>query len=59
MSASDYSLEDVSNWLANIHYELEVMNKTNDWNNSLGNELHRTNDLLERIADSLEKIANK
>lgn len=55
----EYSLEDVTLMLGSIAEELELSNKTNSWNQSIGDELHQIEYQLGRIADSLEKIANK
>jgi len=59
MSNDEYSLEDVVLSLDRIVEELELSNKSNSWNTSIGDELHEINELLKRIADNLEKIANK
>jgi len=55
----EYTLEDVTLMLGSIAEELELSNKTNSWNQSVGDELHQIEYQLGRIADSLEKIANK
>lgn len=55
----EYSLEDVTLMLGSIAEELELANKPNSWNTSIGDELHEMNHQLKRIADSLEKIADR
>jgi hypothetical protein len=54
----EYTLQDVVGELSNI--EQAIMNSTtNSWNQSIGDELHQIEYQLGRIADALEKIANK
>jgi hypothetical protein len=54
----EYTLMDVVGELSNIEHAILNPN-TNSWNQSIGDELHQIEYQLGRIADSLEKIANK
>lgn len=55
----EYTLEDVSLMLGAMVEEMEIANRPNSWNQSVGDELHQIEYQLGRIADSLDKIANK
>ena len=58
MSNTEYTLQDVVNELSNI--EQAILNpKNNSFGQSVGDELHSIDFHLSRIADALEKIANK
>ena len=58
MSNTEYTLQDVVNELSNI--EQAILNpRNNSFGQSVGDELHSIDFHLSRIADALEKIANK
>ena len=58
---SEYTLKDVTEVFGSIAEELELINSnnSNSWGQSIGDELHQIEYQLGRIADSLEKIADK
>jgi hypothetical protein len=58
---SEYTLKDVIYGIESMAEELELMNRnnSNSWGQSIGDELHQIEYQLGRIADSLEKIADK
>jgi hypothetical protein len=58
MSNTEYTLEDVVNELSNIEQAI-LIDQKNDFGQSIGDELHSIDFHLSRIADALEKIANK
>ena len=55
---NEYTLEDVVDSLNNIEEAIHNP-KVNSWGQSIGDELHQIEYQLSRIADALEKIANK
>jgi len=58
MSNTEYTLQDVVGELSNIEQAILSPNK-NSFGQSVGDELNNISHQLERIADALEKIANK
>lgn len=58
MSNTDYTLKDVVDELSNIEQAI-LIDQKNDFNQTVGDELHSIDFHLSRIADALEKIANK
>jgi hypothetical protein len=66
MANKETTLKDIETALYDISNEIQSQNKQNDFGNTVGDELHniewRLGELYEvqtRIADALEKIANK
>ena len=58
MSKKEYTLEVIVDELSNI--EQAILNpRNNSFGQSVGDELHSIEFHLSRIADALEKIANK
>lgn len=51
-----YTLEDVCNAICDLE---DKFDPKNDFGQTVGDELHQIEYQLSRIADSLEKIANK
>jgi len=53
-----YTLEDVTDAINGLNDAITYQ-PTNDFNQTIGDELHSIDFHLSRIADALEKIANK
>lgn len=58
MSKKEYTLEVIVDELSNIEQAIRSPNN-NSYGQSIGDELNNIGHQLERIADSLQKIANK
>jgi hypothetical protein len=59
MANKETTLKDIETALYDISNEIQSQNKQNDFGNTVGDELHDIAYTLTRIADALEKIANK